>query len=74
MGLMVKTRRIRMPRPSDTRITPWADKPPRISIGMMMKNPYSMYRVRKERGKTRFAIFRKKGYSKNKFEMKDWER
>ncbi len=41
---------------------------------MMMKNPYSMYRVRKERGKKRFAIFRKKGYSKNKFEMKDWER
>ena len=70
---MARARRIRTPRKTDRQITPYSDKIPRVSLKMMMSNPRTMYRVRKKRGKKRFAIFAKAGFSKNPFEMKDEE-
>jgi hypothetical protein len=70
---MARARRIRTPRKTDRQVTPYSDKIPRISLKMMMSNPRTMYRVRKKRGKKRFAIFAKAGFSKNPFEMKDEE-
>ena len=63
--------RIRSPRKTDRQVIPWSSTIPKIPIKMIWNNPYTMYRVRKRRGKKQFAIFAKAGYSKNKFEMRD---
>tara|TARA_R100001015_G_C4634872_1_gene202453 strand:- start:429 stop:650 length:222 start_codon:yes stop_codon:yes gene_type:complete len=68
---MTRRIRIRSPRKTDRQVTPYSSIIPKISIEMMMGNPYTRYRVRKRRGKRQFAIFAKAGYSKNKFEMRD---